>query len=119
MVDSTVVDGEPVPGATSSRAGDVITWWTGDTLMVFSANDLRYKYTIAAAGPDAPVGPATMMAGQLLVPVSSGYDVFDPMTGTGDRHVPLQRPDVAGPVVPAVAGSTLLEQRGDQLVALA
>lgn len=119
VVDSTVVDGEPVPGATSSRAGDVITWWTGNALMVFSANDLRYKYTIAAAGPDAPVGPATMMAGQLLVPVSSGYDVFDPMTGTGDRHVPLQRPDIDGPVVPAVAGSTLLEQRGDHVVALA
>jgi hypothetical protein len=58
------------------------------------------------------------MAGKLLVPVTDGYDVFDPATGKGERHIPLQRPASSGPVVPAVAGSTLLEQRGDTLVAL-
>ncbi|WP_460357354.1 Rv3212 family protein [Mycobacterium sp. ZZG] len=118
VIDSTVVDGEPSPDATASRAGDLITWWTGDALMVFSADTLEYKYTVAAAGEHAPVGPATVMAGRLLVPVTTGYDVFDPMTGTGDRHIPLRRPPVEGPVVPAVAGSTLLEQRGGELVAL-
>ncbi|WP_197420261.1 hypothetical protein, partial [Mycobacterium sp. NAZ190054] len=118
VVDSTTVDGEPSPDATASRAGDLITWWTGTALMVFSADTLQYKYTVAASGSDAPIGPATVMAGRLLVPVTTGYDVFDPMTGTGDRHIPLQRPAVTGPVVPAVAGSTLLEQRGEELVAL-
>lgn len=118
VIDSTIVDGPPAPDATASRAGDLITWWTGNALMVFSANNFQYKYTVAAAGEDAPVGPATMMAGQLLVPVSSGYDVFDPVTGTGDRHIPVQRSSASGPVVPAVAGSILLEQRGDELVAL-
>ena len=63
-------------------------------------------------------GPATTMAGKLLVPVSSGYDVFDAATGAGEKHIPLQRPPAAGPVVPGVAGSTVLEQRGDELVAL-
>jgi hypothetical protein len=58
------------------------------------------------------------MAGRLLVPVSDGYDVFDPVTGAGERHIALVRQPSPLPVVPAVAGSTLLEQRGDELVAL-
>ncbi|VEG52520.1 hypothetical alanine valine rich protein [Mycolicibacterium aurum] len=115
---STVVATAPSPEATMSNTGELITWWTGDALMVFSANNLQYLYTVTAQGSDAPVGPGIVMAGQLLVPVTSGYDVFDPDTGTGDKHIPLQRPPVEGPVVPAVAGSTLLEQRGDELVAL-
>jgi hypothetical protein len=54
----------------------------------------------------------------LLVPVTDGYDFFDAATGKGERHIPLRRPPASGPVVPAVAGPTLLEQRGDTLVAL-
>lgn len=108
----------PSPQATMSRTGDLVTWWTGDSVMVFSANDLRYRYTVLPAGRNIPVGPATIMAGRLLVPVTDGYDVFDPQTGQGERHIPLQRPQISGPVVPAVAGSTLLEQRGAEVVAL-
>ncbi|HEX9832524.1 MAG TPA: hypothetical protein VGA66_05445 [Mycobacterium sp.] len=104
--------------ATMSRAGDLITWWTGDSVMVFSANGLQYKYTVAPAGANIPLGPATVMAGRLLVPVTGGYDVFDPGSGKGDRHIPVPRPPGTAPVVPAVAGSTVLEQRGDELVAL-
>lgn len=115
---STPVERPPSPEATMSRAGDLITWWTGDSLMVFSDNNFDYRYTVAPAGPNKPVGPATIMAGRLLVPVTDGYDVFDPATGRGERHIPVARPQSAAPVVPAVAGSTLLEQRGDELVAL-
>ena len=115
---STALAKPPTPQATMSRAGDLITWWTGDSLMVFSANGLRYKYTVAPAGRNVPLGPATVMAGRLLVPVTDGYDVFDPQTGRGDRHIRLDRPVTPGPVVPAVAGTTLLEQRGGEVVAL-
>ncbi len=125
VIASTVVPTPPSPEAAVSRPGDLITWWTGDSVMVFSANNLQYRYTIAAGGDNAPIGPATIMAGRLLVPVSGGYDVFDPVTGAGVRHIPLRRPadgknpaDPAGPVVPAVAGSILVEQRGAELVAL-
>ena len=117
-VASTLLSKPPSPDATMSRAGDLITWWTGEDVMVFSANGLRYKYTVTPAGGDAPLGPGTVMAGKLLVPVTDGYDVFDPATGKGERHIPLSRPRSPGPVVPAVAGSTLLERRGDTLVAL-
>lgn len=115
---TTPVSGPAAPDARMSRAGDLITWWTGRDLMVFSANGLRYKYTVSPSGPNAPVGPGAMMAGRLIVPVTDGYDVFDPVTGAGERHLTVARPAVAGPVVPAVAGTTVLEQRGDQLVAL-
>jgi hypothetical protein len=134
-VASTLLSKPPSPDATMSRAGDLITWWTGEDLMVFAANGLRYKYTVTPAAGNVPLGPATVMAGRLLVPVSDGYDVFDPVSGRGERHIPLLgalptraggpptrsvegRPPSSGPVVPAVAGSTLLEQRGDTVVAL-
>jgi hypothetical protein len=117
-VASTPLAKPPSAEATMSRAGDLITWWTGDSVMVFSANGLRYKYTVAPSGANRPLGPATIMAGRLMVPVTGGYDVFDPKTGHGDRHIEVHRPPTSAAVVPAIAGSTVLEQRGDELVAL-
>jgi len=115
---STKVTTPVSPDATATRAGDLITWWTGDSVMVFSANGLRYRYTVTPSGANRAVGPGTLMAGRLLIPVTAGYDVFDPETGAGQRHIPLSRPAQEQPVVPAAAGSTLLEQRGAELVAL-
>ncbi|MCT7660979.1 Rv3212 family protein [Mycobacterium deserti] len=117
-VASTPLAKAPTENATTTRAGDLITWWTGDTVMVFSANGIRYRYSIAPSGPNVPLGPATVMAGRLLVPVTGGYDVFDPDGGQGDRHIAVNRAPVATAVVPAVAGSVLLEQRGNEVVAL-
>lgn len=115
---STLLDRAPSEQATMSRAGDLITWWTGDSVLVFEAAGLRYKYTVAPAPGGAPVGPGTLMAGELLIPVTNGYDVFDPETGTGIRHIALERTPADTAVVPAVAGSALIEQRGDTVVAL-
>lgn len=115
---STAMPGPASLQATASRAGDLITWWTGDSVMVFSANGLRYRYTVSPVGGQAPVGPATIMAGKLLVPVTAGYDVFDADTGAGEAHVDVKRAPTSTAVVPGVAGTTLLEQRGDTLVAL-
>ncbi|MDT5337766.1 MAG: hypothetical protein QOD90_3271 [Mycobacterium sp.] len=115
---STVLPAPASVQATESHAGSLITWWTGDSVMVFDANGMRYKYTVSPVKGQAPVGPATLMAGKLLVPVTSGYDVFNPETGAGEAHISMKRPPSATAVVPGVAGSTLLEQRGDTLVAL-
>ena len=115
---STAMPGPASPGATASRAGDLVTWWTGDSVMVFKANGLRYAYTVSPLAGQAPVGPATLVAGKLLVPVTTGYDVFDPETGAGESHIPLPRTPLTTAVVPGVAGTTLLEQRGSTLVAL-
>jgi hypothetical protein len=116
---STMVAKPASPLATSTRTGDLVTWWTGDSVLVFDADTLRYKFTVNAVGGQAPVGPGTMMAGRLLVPVTRGYDVFDPQTGAGERHIEVSRQPQPNPVVPAVAGTTVIEQRGGTLVALA
>ncbi|MDH6196696.1 hypothetical protein M2272_003349 [Mycobacterium frederiksbergense] len=121
LVANTPLPKEAAPQSTTTRAGDLITWWTGDSVLVFGttgANGLQYKFTVTQSGPNIPVGPATVMAGQLLVPVNDGYDVFDQETGAGQRHIALPRTPSVSPVVPAVAGDTVLEQRGAQLVAL-
>ncbi len=113
------------PQATTTRSGDVISWWTGDSVLVFSTTGtagLQYKFTVTPtadeSGPHMPVGPATVMAGHLLVPVTDGYDLFDPQTGTGQRHITLPRTPSVSPVVPVAAGDNVLEQRGTELVAL-
>jgi hypothetical protein len=106
------------PEAAATRPGDLVTWWTGDAVMVFTASGMQYRYTIGPVDTHVPVGPAAMMAGKLIVPVSDGLGVYDPVTGVNERYVPLQRQPVKSAVVPIVAGSTLLEQRGGTLVAL-
>jgi hypothetical protein len=45
--------------------------------------------------------------------------VYDPATGANERYIPVSRPPgQGGPIVPVVTGSTVLEQRGDTVVAL-
>ena len=117
-VASTLLPAPASEGAAVTRAGDLVTWWTGDSLLVFAVDGLRYRFTVNPVNGQAPVGPGVEMAGRLLVPVTEGYDVFDPKTGAGERHIALTRQAGPDPVVPAVAGSVLLEQRGDALVAL-
>jgi hypothetical protein len=106
------------PQAAATRPGNLVTWWTGDAVMVFSASGLQYRYTVGPAGTHVPVGPATMMAGRLLIPVSGGVGVYDPTTGVNERFIPVQRAASTSAVVPGVAGSVLLEQRGPTLAAL-
>jgi hypothetical protein len=119
LIASTLMPKPASPLAVTSKAGDdLVTWFTGDSVMVFEADGLRYKYTISAVGAQAPVGPATMMAGKLLVPVSSGYDVFDPDKGAGIGHLPVTRDGAQTAVVPLAAGNYVVEQRGDTLVTL-
>lgn len=115
---STVIPRPASPTAVATSTDDLVTWWTGDSVMVFEAEGLRYKYTVSPVGEQAPVGPAAVMAGKLLVPVTTGYDVFDVDTGKPDRHIDVKRPALQTAVVPDVAGSVVLEQRGDTLVAL-
>jgi hypothetical protein len=106
------------PEAAATSAGDLVSWWTGDAVLVFSASGLQYRYTVGPVGTHVPIGPATMMAGRLLIPVSDGVGVYDPANGVDDRFIPLPRKAAQSAVVPSVAGSVLLEQRGPALVAL-
>ncbi|CNL11675.1 hypothetical alanine valine rich protein [Mycobacterium tuberculosis] len=117
-VSSTLLAKPPSTSAVASRTGNLVTWWTGDALLVFDAGNLTQRYTIAAGETTAPVGPGVMMAGQLLVPVTGGIGVYDPVSGANNRYIPVTRPPSTSAVIPAVSGSRVIEQRGDTLVAL-
>jgi hypothetical protein len=117
-VTSTLLPRPATPVTAVTQAGNLVTWYTGDSVVVLDAEGLRYKYTVSPSGNQAPIGPATVMAGQLLVPVTGGYDTFDAQSGAPRMHIALARQPVNNAVIPAVAGSTIVEQRGGQLVAL-
>ena len=95
-----------------------MTWWTGDSVLVFEASNLNLRYTIAAGGQTVPLGPGTMMAGKLLIPVTGAIGVYDPLTGANERYIPVSRTPDSHAVIPAVSGSRVFEQRGDTVVAL-
>ena len=101
-----------------ARAGELLTWWTGPTVVVFDAANLTYRYTISADESQTPLGPGTMMADRLLIPVRGGIGVYDPATGHRERLIPVQRTAGEAAVIPAVSGTTVLEQRGTDLFAL-
>ncbi len=121
-VASTLLARPPSPSAVVSQTGNLVTWWTGDALMVFGAGNLTQRYTIAAGETAAPLGPGVMMAGQLLVPVTGAIGVYDPVSGANSRYITVDRPpstqESGKAVIPVVSGSRVIEQRGDTVVAL-
>jgi hypothetical protein len=114
---STLLPRKPGPNITVSRAGELITVWTGDSVAVLDGSTLTYKYTIAP-GSAVPLGPGAMMADRLIVPVTGGIAVYSPDNGNLERVIPVDRGNVTGPIVPGVVGTTIIEQRGNTVVAL-
>ena len=117
-VSSTLLPKPPSPSAAVSQTGNLVTWWTGDSLMVFDASTLTPRYNNAAGDTTAPLGPGVMMAGRLLVPVTGAIGVYDPVNGANERYIPVNRAPTNSAVVPTVSGSRVFEQRGDNVVAL-
>jgi len=117
-IGSTLLPEPPLASNVVTRSSNLIAWWTGRRVMVFDAANLTYRYSVGPAGSSAPVGPATLMAGRLLVPVTDGIAVCDPVTGVDEDFLPVHREPSDSPVIPLASGSQLLEQRGKTLVAL-
>jgi hypothetical protein len=117
-VGSTLLSEPPLTSNVVTRTSNLITWWTGHRVMVFDTANLTYRYAIGPAGSSAPVGPATLLAGKLMVPVTDGIAVCDPVTGVGEGFLPVHRAPGDAPVIPLATGAQLLEQRGKTLVAL-
>jgi hypothetical protein len=116
-ISSSLVPAPTVPDIRVSHVADLITVWTGDRVAVLDGTTLVLRYTIAAAA-QVPLGPGELMAGRLLIPVTGGIGVYQPSTGTFERLIPVDRGNATGPIVPGVIGTTIVEQRGNTLVAL-
>lgn len=97
-----------------TKAANVFSWWTGKGTVALGLSDLSPLWTISGA-----LGPGALMAGKLLIPVPDGILVIDPATGTADRTITVDREGYTGPIGTAVIGDTVVEQRGDTVVALA
>ncbi|CPY76315.1 hypothetical alanine valine rich protein [Mycobacteroides abscessus] len=87
-------------------------------MLVLSASDLSYRFVLPTT--TKPLGPGTNMAGELLIPVEGGIDVFNMTTGEFRKNIVVQRntADEKSPVISAVVGNTLVEQRGSRIFAL-
>jgi hypothetical protein len=117
-VGATALPGEVVQSNTAAQAGDVVTWWTGNQVLVLGGFDLSYRFVLPTT--KKPLGPGTAMAGELLIPVEGGIDVFNMATGEFRKSIAVHRDpaDEKGPVISAVVGNTLVEQRGSRVFAL-
>lgn len=106
--------GDPPGGVASTSTDDTHRYWfTGSSVVALDAAELALLWTL----PDT-LGPPVRYGIDLLVPVAGGLLVVDADRGTSGRLLAVDRPDPAAPVTLAVLGDVLLEQRGDQVVAL-
>lgn len=122
-----VEPGRPEPGQgdvtvpprpeTPAMTGDLphhMTWFTGTELVFMNPDDLSVHFTVPGA-----LGPGIDVAGRVLVPVEGGILVVDWTDGAHGHIIPVDRSgSPEGPVTLAVAGATLVEKRGDEMVGL-
>ncbi|QGK72042.1 hypothetical protein GIY23_04465 [Allosaccharopolyspora coralli] len=97
----------------ATTPGEPLTWFTGRDTVALAPNSFTPLWTV----PDT-LGSGALFAGKLLVPVRNGLAVIDPRSGARETMIPVDRGGFDGPVEVAVLGDTVLEQRGDTLVAL-
>ncbi len=96
-----------------TKAGGIFTVWTGSDLLALNGADLTPMWVV----PNT-LGPATQMAGRMLVPVPEGIAVLDLPNGTQSSRIAVPRNNSAGPITLGVLGRIILEQRGNEVVAL-
>lgn len=95
------------------EAPGAIYWFTGSRTIALSKADLRPLWTVENA-----VGPGTLFANRMLVPVVDGIVVLNPVDGEVRGRFPVDRGGSRELVTMSATGPMVLEQRGDVLVAL-
>ena len=90
-----------------------MTWFDGARLVAFKPGSMEPDYVVEGA-----LGTGASMGQRLLVPTAEGIAVVNWTTGKTERTIPVDRGGYAGPVTLRVAGKTIVEQRGEQIVAL-
>ena len=92
--------------------GGVLVWWTGRDTVALSTSDFAPQWTV-----EGTLGNGDVMAGSLLLPVDGALLGVDARTGERGSRIDVERGAV-GSVNVSVAGDVVVEQRGDELVAL-
>ncbi|QII00783.1 hypothetical protein BH92_13615 [Rhodococcoides fascians A21d2] len=110
---STLSPEQDSPNSPATKAGSVFTWFTGTGVQALDSIGLSPVWSIPGA-----LGSGAVMAGRLLVPVPDGIAVVDLTTGASIDEIPVDRGDYIGPVQTSVIGDVIVEQRGDDVVAL-
>ncbi|GAB3871863.1 hypothetical protein GCM10029964_009240 [Kibdelosporangium lantanae] len=107
--------GDPVAETVpvTKGTGDAMFWYTGSKVIALSKKDLHPLWTVEGA-----LGPGTVFAGYLLVPVPDALLVVDQVTGKQVAKAPVNRNGYQGTVRMNTVGPIVLEQRGPTLVAL-
>lgn len=95
------------------EAPGAVYWFTGSRTIALSKADLRPLWTVENA-----LGPGTMFANRILVPVVDGIVVLNPVDGEVRGRIPVDRDGYRGLVTMSSTGPVVFEQRGDTLVAL-
>lgn len=106
----------PTPAQLMTAQADLphnMSWFDGSRLYLFDPTKLKVTHVI-----EGVLGTGVATGTELLVPTNEGYLQVFPGTGSKGRTIPIDRGGYAGPVGLSRAGDTLLEQRGDTLVAL-
>lgn len=106
-------DSTPPAGSVPISSDGIVTYWTGKATVVLNAQTLNPIYQVPGT-----LGPGQMMAGQLLLPSTTGISVRDVATGREIRSIPLTRSEAAAPVVSLrVLGDIVVEQHGPRIEA--
>lgn len=96
----------------AEKLDDLILWWTGTDTVALDTENFTPLWTV-----EGTLGHGSEMAGSVLLPVDDAIAVVDPLTGEIARTIHVDR-DTDAAVSLSVAGSAVLEQRGDEVVAL-
>ena len=90
-----------------------MTWFDGARLYLFRPDTLAVDRIV-----EGVLGTGVATADRLIVPNTQGLAVVNWDNGAVEEEIPVDREGYSGPISLAIAGDTIVEQRGDTYVSL-